>query len=147
MFLAMIWIVISLQTRRKHYNGWHLAEIVGEGHCIAELNPLAYVGTVALIPYIFLFWQKKRFQMWMLPYSWGSAAVTVEHGCLRWNTLVAPIYSDSRSWRRLLSYGLFFRCLDLAAQGPSAKSSFRQLPSCCLQDFKTMSDSMTENLE
>ena len=40
----------------------------------------------------------------------------------------------------------FLRCLDLAAQGPSAKSSFRQLPSCCLQDFNTMSDSTTESL-
>ena len=76
-FLTMIWSVFSTPDKEEHQR-WRSALILGAiGGGILSLKStfLPYVGAVALIPYVFLFWNKKRSQAWTLPILAGIGSL------------------------------------------------------------------------
>lgn len=111
LFLAMIWIIYVTPDQEEHRR-WRsaiLAGVIGGGILSLKSTFLPYVGTVALIPYAFLFWQKKRLHAWMLPVFAGvGSIVTVAAWMIAMKhasgTYLFPILGHGVDYS---SYGLF----------------------------------------
>ncbi|MHB1937921.1 MAG: hypothetical protein ACYCOR_15230 [Acidobacteriaceae bacterium] len=111
LFLAMIWIVFVAQDQEEHER-WRSALLLGfVGGAILSLKStfLPYIGAVALVPYLFLFWQKKRFHALSMPIvaglgTMGTAAawmVAMKHTS---GTYLFPILGHGFDYS---SYGVF----------------------------------------
>ena len=113
LFLTMIWILFATPDQEEHLR-WRSALILGAiGGGILSLKStfLPYVGAVALIPYVFLFWNKKRSQAWTLPVLAGiGSIVTIAAWMIAMKhnsgTYLFPIFGHGVDYS---SYGLFPR--------------------------------------
>ena len=77
LFLAMIWIIFFTPDQDEHQR-WRSALLLGAvGGAILALKStfLPYIGAVALIPYVFLFWRKSRSNALLLPILAGLGTV------------------------------------------------------------------------
>ena len=77
LFLAMIWIILTTPDQDEDQR-WRSAIILGAvGGAILSLKStfLPYIGAVALIPYLFLFWRKHRSNTLWLPILAGLGTV------------------------------------------------------------------------
>ena len=73
----MIWVVFVAPDQAEHQRERSalLAGAIGGGILSLKSTFLPYVGTIAIIPYLFLFWHKKRSQAWMLPILAGISSI------------------------------------------------------------------------
>jgi hypothetical protein len=77
LFLAMIWLIFITPDQEENQR-WRSSLILGAvGGAILSLKStfLPYIGAVALIPYVFLFWRKSRSSALWLPVVAGLGAV------------------------------------------------------------------------
>ncbi len=79
LLLSMVWIIL-LTVEQQENQEWRYAVLMGAvGGAILSLKStfLPYVGAVALLPYLFLFWRKKCFHACLLPILAGICALVV----------------------------------------------------------------------
>lgn len=77
LFLAMIWILFISPDQNENQQ-WRSALILGAvGGAILSLKStfLPYIGALALVPYLFLFWRKSRSDALLLPIVAGLVTV------------------------------------------------------------------------
>ena len=77
LFLAMIWIIFTTPDQSENQQ-WRSALLLGAvGGALLALKStfLPYIGAVALIPYLFLFWRKNRRNALLLPILAGLGTV------------------------------------------------------------------------
>jgi hypothetical protein len=111
LFLTMIWIIFATPDQEEHQR-WRSALLLGTisgGILSLKSTFLPYLGAVALFPYVFLFWNKKRSQVWMLPVLVGiGSIVTVAAWMIAMKhdsgTYLFPILGHGFDYS---SYGLF----------------------------------------
>ncbi len=133
LFLAMIWIIYLTPDQEEHQR-WRsamIAGIIGGGILSLKSTFLPYIGAVALIPYIFLFWRKKRLNVDVANSRWAAAVVTVAAWMVAMKhnsgTYLFPILGHGFDYS---SYRLFPSMPRFSSSHAVEKCSFRQLPSC-----------------
>jgi hypothetical protein len=78
-FLAMVWVIFVTSDQNENLR-WRSALILGAvGGAILSLKStfLPYIGAVALIPYLLLFWRKSRPHALLLPLFVGLGTVAI----------------------------------------------------------------------
>jgi hypothetical protein len=77
LFLAMIWIIFITpdQVENQRHRSALMLGVVGGTLLSLKSTFLPYIGAVALLPYLFLFWRKDRRNAMLLPLLAGLATV------------------------------------------------------------------------
>jgi hypothetical protein len=120
LFLAMIWIIYLTPEQEEHQR-WRSALLMGAiGGGILSLKStfLPCVGTIALIPYVLLFWRKKRSQAWMLPILAGIGSIVT---VLAW--MIAMKHASGTFLFPILGHGVDFSSYGLFSSMPRFSSS------------------------
>lgn len=120
LFLAMIWIIFVTPDQEEHQR-WRsalLAGAIGGGILSLKSTFLPYMGTVALIPYVFLFWYKKRLQAWMLPILAGVGSLAT---IAAW--MIAMKHASGTYLFPILGHGVDYSSYELFPGMPRFSSS------------------------
>ncbi len=79
LFLAMVWAIFRTMEQADNWQ-WRYAALMGAvGGAVISLKStyLPYVGALALVPYLILFWKKRTKQIWIMPIVAGIAALII----------------------------------------------------------------------
>ncbi len=120
LFLAMIWAILGTIGQADNRR-WRYAALMGFiGGAIISLKStyLPYVGALALIPYLALFWRKRTKQIWSLPVIAGIGALIV---MAAW--MIAMKYASGTYLFPVLGHGVDYSSYDLFHSVPKFRET------------------------
>lgn len=115
MFLAMIWAILATIDAQPE-DRWHYAALMGAvGGALLALKStfLPYVGALALLPYVFLLWPRKRLQAWTLPLLAGVVCLSI---MAAW--MIAMQHESGTALYPLLGHGVDYASYHLFPNTP-----------------------------
>lgn len=118
MLLGMVWFILRTTEEEETHQSWHalVAGAIGGATVALKSTYLPMVGALALIPYLLLFWQKKRTRAIVFPVLAGLGSLVVMAAWMLAmkqadNTYLFPIFGrglDYSSYGVLRSMPRFF---------------------------------------